>query len=99
MPDDEFDEEKEETTTHEPYPFFENETLTSNVTTQLGSNVYLHCRVNNLGKNTVSSLLKSKRLRYVYANKYNHVCVLYPEPYNRAHTPSRSVNLNISIVM
>lgn len=78
MPDDEFDEEKEETTTHEPYPFFENETLTTNVTAQLGSNVYLHCRVNNLGKNTVSSLLKSKRLRYVYVNKYSIcMCIEY----------------------
>lgn len=53
---EEEDEEIDETTTHhEPYPFFEGEDQTQvNVTTQLGNDVYLHCRVENLGEKTVS---------------------------------------------
>ena len=42
-----------ETTTHEPYPFFEDSNTVVNVTTQLGSHVYLHCRVNDLRGKTV----------------------------------------------
>jgi hypothetical protein len=53
--DEELEEEVEETTTHhEPYPFFEEEQTQINETTQLGSDVYLHCRVQNLGEKTVS---------------------------------------------
>lgn len=53
--DEELEEEIEETTTHhEPYPFFEEEQTQINETTQLGNDVYLHCRVQNLGEKTVS---------------------------------------------
>ena len=53
--DEELEEENEETTTHhEPYPFFEEEQSQVNETTQLGNDVYLHCRVQNLGEKTVS---------------------------------------------
>ncbi|XP_046803139.1 hemicentin-1 [Lucilia cuprina] len=50
------DEELEitETTTHEPFPFFADPFTTVNVSTQLGANVYLHCRVNDLQGKTVS---------------------------------------------
>ncbi len=45
---------KDETTTHhEPLPFFEEEQTQVNETTQLGNDVYLHCRVSNLGEKTV----------------------------------------------
>ncbi|XP_055716828.1 fibroblast growth factor receptor 3-like [Phlebotomus papatasi] len=43
-----------ETTTREPQPFFEEPTAAANVTTQLGSHVHLHCRVNDLREKTVS---------------------------------------------
>lgn len=53
--DEELEEDVEETTTHhEPYPFFEEEQTQLNDTTQLGNDVYLHCRVQNLGEKTVS---------------------------------------------
>ncbi|KAI9589599.1 hemicentin-1 [Glossina fuscipes] len=50
------DEELEitDTTTHEPFPFFADPYTTVNVSTQLGSNVFLHCRVNDLQGKTVS---------------------------------------------
>ncbi|XP_055637671.1 uncharacterized protein LOC129776197 isoform X1 [Toxorhynchites rutilus septentrionalis] len=54
LPDDDFDDESEETTTHDPYPFFDDTNMTANVTTQLGTDVYLHCRVNDLRERTVS---------------------------------------------
>lgn len=55
--DDELEEEVEETTTHhEPYPFFEEEQTPVNETTQLGNDVHLHCRVQNLGEKTVSEI-------------------------------------------
>lgn len=44
----------EELTTSDPSPFFEDTTNTANITTQLGSNIYLHCRVNDLRGKTVS---------------------------------------------
>ena len=49
------DEELEvtETTTHEPFPFFADPYTTVNVSTQLSSNVFLHCRVNDLQGKTV----------------------------------------------
>lgn len=50
--------EPEETTTHDPYPFFEEVSTTANVTTQLGSNVYLHCKVNDLRGKTVSVFVR-----------------------------------------
>jgi hypothetical protein len=53
--DEDLEEEVEETTTHhEPYPFFDEEQTQLNDTTQLGNDVYLHCRVENLGEKTVS---------------------------------------------
>lgn len=49
------EEEGDETTTHhEPLPFFDEEQTQVNETTQLGNDVYLHCRVQNLGEKTVS---------------------------------------------
>lgn len=41
-------------TTHEPCPFFADYQTTINVSAQLGSNVNLHCRVNELQGKTVS---------------------------------------------
>ncbi|CRK98033.1 CLUMA_CG011402, isoform A [Clunio marinus] len=53
--DDELEEEIEQTTIHqEPSPFFEEDQTQVNETTQLGSDVYLHCRVQNLGEKIVS---------------------------------------------
>jgi hypothetical protein len=54
--DEELDEDEgdETTTHHEPHPFFEEEQTHMNETTQLGNDVYLHCRVQNLGEKTVS---------------------------------------------
>lgn len=53
--DEDLEEEVEETTTHhEPYPFFDEEQAQLNETTQLGSDVNLHCRVQNLGEKIVS---------------------------------------------
>ncbi|XP_055915019.1 neurotrimin [Eupeodes corollae] len=43
-----------EATTHEPFPFFAEPYTTVNVSAQLGTNVYLHCRVNDLQGKTVS---------------------------------------------
>ncbi|XP_058817865.1 zwei Ig domain protein zig-8 [Topomyia yanbarensis] len=55
LPDDDLEEESEESTTqHDPYPFFDDANMTANVTTQLGNDVYLHCRVNDLRERTVS---------------------------------------------
>lgn len=56
--DDEIGEEDnvegdETTTHHEPLPFFDEEQTQVNETTQLGNDVYLHCRVQNLGEKTV----------------------------------------------
>lgn len=48
------DEGDETTTQHEPYPYFEEEQTHLNETTQLGNDVFLHCRVQNLGEKTVS---------------------------------------------
>lgn len=44
----------DDTTTHEPFPLFEDGTGMINVTTHLGTNVYLHCRVSDLNGKTVS---------------------------------------------
>lgn len=44
----------EETTTHEPFPFFDESGSSVNITTHLGNSVYLHCRVNDLNGKTVS---------------------------------------------
>lgn len=48
------DENVGETTTHVHEPFFEENSTQINVTTQLGSDVYLHCRVNDLREKMVS---------------------------------------------
>ncbi|ETN63514.1 defective proboscis extension response [Anopheles darlingi] len=52
--EDELEDESVESTTHDPYPFFDDINMTANVTTQLGSDVTLHCRVNDLRERTVS---------------------------------------------
>lgn len=58
---EELEEENEETTTHhEPYPFFDEEQAQVNETTQLGNDVYLHCRVQNLGEKMVSKCERGK---------------------------------------
>jgi len=46
--------EPEPKTTPDPLPFFEDHANSTNVTTQLGSSVYLHCKVNDLRDRTVS---------------------------------------------
>lgn len=43
------------TTTHEPHPWFEEASGVANVTTHLGTSVFLHCRVNDLHGKTVSN--------------------------------------------
>ncbi|XP_055298038.1 uncharacterized protein LOC129566274 [Sitodiplosis mosellana] len=47
-------EDGEETTTHEPFPYFDEPNGSVNVTTHLGNSVHLHCRVNDLNGKTVS---------------------------------------------
>jgi hypothetical protein len=47
--------EAEPRTTPDPLPFFEDHANSTNVTTQLGSAVFLHCRVNDLRDRTVSN--------------------------------------------
>lgn len=60
--DIEEEEEGVETTTHhEPFPFFDEEQTQVNETTQLGNDVYLHCRVQNLGEKTVSQKFRARR--------------------------------------
>lgn len=54
---DSSDESYGETTTHVHEPFFEENSTQINVTTQLGSDVYLHCRVNDLREKMVSGAL------------------------------------------
>ncbi|KAJ9596089.1 hypothetical protein L9F63_012718, partial [Diploptera punctata] len=46
--------EAEPKTTPDPQPFFEEHINSTNVTTQFGSTVHLHCRVNHLHDRTVS---------------------------------------------
>jgi hypothetical protein len=46
--------EAEPRTTPDPLPFFEDRANSTNVTTQLGSAVFLHCKVNDLMDRTVS---------------------------------------------
>ncbi|KAL5276713.1 hypothetical protein ACFFRR_002125 [Megaselia abdita] len=54
--DDDVGEEgsNEITTTHEPLPYFSDPYNSINVSTQLGTNIQLHCRVDNLRGKTVS---------------------------------------------
>jgi hypothetical protein len=46
--------EAEPKTTPDPLPFFEDHANSTNVTTQLGSSVFLHCKVHDLRDRTVS---------------------------------------------
>lgn len=55
-PDENDIEDGEETTTHEPFPFFDEPAGSVNVTTHLGNSVHLHCRVNDLNGKTVSDI-------------------------------------------
>lgn len=50
------DEYMAETTTHVHEPFFEENATQINSTTQLGSDVYLHCRVNDLREKMVRNV-------------------------------------------
>ncbi|XP_046400660.1 uncharacterized protein LOC124166963 isoform X2 [Ischnura elegans] len=52
--EDEEEEAVEESTTPEPLPFFEDFANATNITTQLGNTVFLHCKVNDLRDKTVS---------------------------------------------
>ncbi|XP_071449764.1 zwei Ig domain protein zig-8-like isoform X2 [Hetaerina americana] len=52
--EDEDEEVVEESTTPEPLPFFEDFANATNITTQLGNTVFLHCKVNDLRDKTVS---------------------------------------------
>lgn len=54
------DENGVETTTHVHEPFFEENSTQINVTTQLGSDVYLNCRVNDLREKMVSKAMVSQ---------------------------------------
>ena len=57
-PTESSDENFGESTTHVHEPFFEENSTQINVTTQLGSDVYLHCRVNDLREKMVSKVRK-----------------------------------------
>ncbi|KAJ9584366.1 hypothetical protein L9F63_021293 [Diploptera punctata] len=46
--------EAEPKTTADPLPFFEDHANSTNITTQFGSTVFLHCKVNDLRERTVS---------------------------------------------
>lgn len=51
-PDDYYDKD-----TLEPLPYFDrNATINTNLTVQMGTDVFLSCRVNRLGNKTVSAL-------------------------------------------
>lgn len=54
MPEENEIDDSEETTTHEPFPYFDEPMPTMNMTTHLGTSVKLHCRVNDLNGKTVS---------------------------------------------
>lgn len=56
-PSNEDTDDMAETTTHEASPYFAdaNGSLVRNVSAHLGTNVVLHCKVNNLNGKTVSS--------------------------------------------
>jgi hypothetical protein len=74
-PTESSDENFGETTTHVHEPFFEENSTQINVTTQLGSDVYLHCRVNDLREKMVSkALLCSGVVRKVPAFPSQSVC-------------------------
>lgn len=51
--------DKRDSTLHseDTFPFFEDDDVFRNVTAQLGNDVYLHCRVNDLADKTVIGLL------------------------------------------
>jgi hypothetical protein len=66
---DSSDENFGETTTHVHEPFFEENSTQINVTTQLGSDVYLHCRVNDLREKMVS---KERKLPAIQLRKCLH---------------------------
>lgn len=60
------------TTVEEILPFFEEAYNMTNVTTQLGQNVYLHCRVNDLKDKTVKfSILKTIEYRKRWSENFN----------------------------
>lgn len=61
-PTESSDENFGESTTHVHEPFFEENSTQINVTTQLGSDVYLHCRVNDLREKMVSKVRKCLHL-------------------------------------
>lgn len=54
------DENMGDTTTHSHEPFFEENSTQINSTTQLGNDVYLHCRVNDLREKMVRMDLLKK---------------------------------------
>lgn len=68
-PENEDNDEIEETTTHEPFPFFDETGSSVNVTTHLGNTVYLHCRVNDLNGKTVSSFSYLLSINVCFGNK------------------------------
>lgn len=49
--------DKRDSTSHadDSFPFFEDDDVFRNVTAQLGNDVYLHCRVNDLADKTVQT--------------------------------------------
>src|SRR5690349_19954049 len=60
-----------ETTTLVHEPFVEQNSTQINVTTQLGSDVYLHCRVNDLRQKMVSEVVEQNSRREVISKSEN----------------------------
>lgn len=69
-PDDDFEEEIGETTTHDPGPFFEEFSTQTNVTTQFGSHVLLNCKINDLRGKTVS-IVTTRKICFRAPNCYS----------------------------
>lgn len=59
------DESYGETTTQAHEPFFEENSSLINSTTQLGSDVYLHCRVNDLREKMVRKVLLQTSMKVI----------------------------------
>lgn len=60
------DENMGETTTHVHEPFFEENSTQINATTQLGNEVYLHCRVNDLREKMVRKVFLNKLIAMIW---------------------------------
>lgn len=72
-PSNEENDDMEDTTTHEPFPFFDETSGMLNVTTHLGTTVHLHCRVNDLNGKTVRKL----NIIFTYLRTYSSSYLIY----------------------